>query len=164
MYEYPFLGRKHISRTHVYSGPIGQNWPINILILTCGDRGRETQRIWGKIERYKLRGNFTIFFSFLSCPMGGVYIVQDNTKSQMGVVTPTYLTLSHLYSCTQKVKYACVDTIPHTHTLHIVPYTLHLIHYTLTLPYTYTGNSLVYTHMQSWGDTFPPGAEIRLCI
>ena len=24
MYEYPFVGRIHISRTHIYSGPIGQ--------------------------------------------------------------------------------------------------------------------------------------------
>ena len=28
MYEYPFLGRRHISRTHVYYGPIGQIWPL----------------------------------------------------------------------------------------------------------------------------------------
>ena len=37
MYEYPILGKRHISRTHVYSGPIGQIWPLygryKILIL-----------------------------------------------------------------------------------------------------------------------------------
>ena len=95
--------------------------------------GRETMREWerGIKDRHKLRGNFTILPSFLSCPMdGGLYSTrfdQDSTKSQMGVVTPTYPTLSHLYKCTQKAKCACVHTISHTHTL-----TFHATHYTLT--------------------------------
>ena len=48
----------------------------------------------------------------------------------MGVVTSTYPCLSHLYTCTQIAKCACVHTLPHTQTLtfhvtHYTPYALH---------------------------------------
>ena len=49
----------------------------------------------------------------------------------MGVVTPTYPTLSHLYTCTQKGKCACVHTHSSSHS-HITP---------LTLLYTYTSKN-----------------------
>mgnify|MGYP007132920044 CR=1 FL=1 len=85
-------------------------------------------------DREKLRGNSLLFPPF-HAPWVGVYIVQDqdSTKSQMGVVTPTYPCLSHLYTCTQKTKCACVHSSSHITRFMFT-------HHTLTLPYTYMGN------------------------
>ena len=88
--------------------------------------------IEGEPRQTQVEGNFNIFLIFLM-PQGwglnSTTSYQDITKSQMGVLTPTYWRLLHLLT---PLSHICIQTHPHTYFM--------FTHYTLTLPYTYTGN------------------------